>query len=622
MQYRGLSRHSGIGKVCVLGGVILGAFGCDGSGASNPGDGGATDGGAREAGSLLPTDAPKGGNPDGRIPRDPPVISELLKKLPLTGRVTLLGTPGFSGCTNQDPSPGDRWCALARTAELGRAELWVINVTKIADGTPVVCTGADPNCLRLTQNLWTAAPSVGPRHPTAHAFDGDTLIFHADATSASTELYRGPIYAWRPTWPQARRISSPNGVLCSGHFRGEVAVCLDNIELDETKPLEFDLLAGPLPAAPNQQLPRMDRIHALRTNDVSKWRSSFSRDASQFCYSTGRTGTDPENLWCFKTSDMAANAVATGVRTTQRLVADASRWLFSRDAQKLYFLRAFNYSTEGNSRGSLFMVDYPSGGNPVQFSDNTGAFFLLSDGTETDKGVAMYANIQQNRGDLRFVRDRAAPTSSVLIASRIASASVSSDLRYTFFSRDVNEQTDLADAFVARNNEATAEVPAPLCALQTDRSTALFGSPFLKSAGLVLWMDEVDPNTLIGKGMVANPADCSGKRQFATDLDYWFVANDDGVVFSDETDIDIVSLRYARVTGGNVWPATGPVKVQGQMRRVYSLLLPKYDVAVIEIDQGNDTDGVYYVKLPLQEPVTPDGGADTGSAPDAGADAM
>lgn len=618
MQYRRLGRRSGLGKLCVLGG-LLAAAGCDGSSTGQAGgDGGANDGGAREGGTLIGLDGPKPINPDGRIQRPEPVISQLLTKLPLQGRVRLVGT-GISSCTNEDPAPGDRWCAFSRSAELGREELWVINLTKVADNTPVQCNGTDPNCVRLTQNLWTGVPSVGPRHPFAHAFDGDTLIFHADATSASTELYQGPIYAWRPGWPVARQISSNKGILCEAHFRGQAALCLDNIEPDETKPLEFDLLAGPLPAAPGQQLPRMDRIHALRSNEVSKWRAGFSRDATQFCYSTGRTATDPENLWCFATAQMPANAVPAGARTTPPLLTDAARWQFSRDGQRLYFLRGFNYSNEGDSRGTLAVAPLPGGAPITQLNDDVGAFLLLSDGTDGDLGVGMFNAVRQNRGTLRFLRNPATPAETTLIATNIASASVSPDLRYTYISRDINEQTGLADAYVARNNEATKDIPAPVCPLQTARTTDLYGSPFLRGSGLVFWVDDVDPNVLVGKGMVANPADCSNKQQYATDIDFWFVANDDGVIFSDETDIDVVSVKYARTPGGNTWPSGGAVKLQGQASRVYSMTLPDYKVVVIEIDQGYASDGIYFSKLPFGTPEPVDGGTPEA---DAGVDAM
>ena len=131
-------------------------------------------------------------------------------------------------------------------------------------------------------------------------------------------------------------------------------------------------------------------------------------------------------------------------------------------------------------------------------------------------------------------------------------------------------------------------------------STALFGNPFLQSSGLVLWMDNVDPNLLIGDGKVANPADCSGRQTFATDLDFWFTVKDEGVIFSDETDVDFSTLKFAKTPGGTMWMAGGAKTVQPRLSRFYSLVLPDYDKIVFEFDSGHtDVDGIYLGRLPF-----------------------
>ena len=610
MKDRKLSRRSGFVEMCLLGGLMVGAVGCDGSGSSGQGgNGNGTDAGSRDGGSIFKTDT-RVGVTDARIMRSEPVISDMLKKLPITGRVALVGT-GISSCTNEKPAPGDRWCAISRSAELGREELFVINISAVSKGIGVQCTGADPNCVRLTQNLWTGTPSVGPTHPYAHAFDGDTLIYHADATSAPTDLYQGPIWAWRPGWPAARQISSKKGITCVATLQGQAALCLDNIEPDDTKPLEFDLLAGPLPATAGTQLPRIDRIHPSHANDVSKWRASFSRDGSIFCYSTGRAPTDSENLWCFPSATLPASAVANGPRTTAPFATGASKWAISRDNQKVYYLKTFNYNADGSPDGVLTMVDYPGGQNAVALSPKVGAFILLSDGTATDKGLGVFADVKQNRGTFRFITDRTVPANYVTIAKDIASASVSQDLRYTFLTKMVNEQTGLSDAHVARNFMATKDADAPFCTLQNKSTTDLYGSPFLDKAGLVFWVDDVDPNVFVGKGWVANPEDCGNKRQYAKDVDFWFTVNDEGLIYSDDTDIDVVSIRYASIPDGKTFPTGGAgLPLQKQAGRIYSMAIPKYDVLVIQIDQGYASDGIYYAKLPFGGPPADAGVAD------------
>ena len=127
---------------------------------------------------------------------------------------------GVTSCSHQDPPSGngDRWCVFTVPRTAGRNdELWVINVSLAARDEVPACDGTNSNCLRLTTNLWTEFPLVGPVHPYSHQFWGDTLIFYADATSRPGEVHRGPVFGWRPGWLQARRIATGNAVDCAGH---------------------------------------------------------------------------------------------------------------------------------------------------------------------------------------------------------------------------------------------------------------------------------------------------------------------------------------------------------------------------------------------------------------------
>ncbi|MDX2023512.1 MAG: hypothetical protein SF187_24965 [Deltaproteobacteria bacterium] len=609
------------GAVVVI--FLFAGVGCgdpiDATGNSNGGAGAISAGGAGRGGGTTVEPNAEGGNgqPDASIgdaaanaplggagvPTDAgpvdPNVSMGLMALPISGKAVLVGK-GTNGCTNEIPAPGDRWCAFSREVELGRAELWVINVSAFAKGVPMRCVPGDSNCKRLTTNLWTGTPSTGPAHPNAHSFDGDTLIFHADATSASTELYQGPIYAWRPSWSEPRQISTKKGITCAGHFAGQVAMCLDNIEPDETKPLEFDLLAGRLDDAQAQGLPRLDRIRPTRSNDVSRWRGAFSRDGSQFCYSTGRTPTDSENLWCFLTSSLPANAVATGTRASAPLITDAARWAFSRDTQKLYYLSGYNYSDQGRPSGVLKLADYPSGQNVTTIGYNIGAFLILSDGSNTDRGVGLFTDVVENRGSFRLLRDRSAPDDYVTIANGVSTASLSGDLRYTYFSQNTNERTGLGDAYVAQNATATKTSPASRCTLQSGATTDLYGRPFLEHAGLVFWAEDVDPNLLVGKGMVANPENCTSKVKYAKDLDFWFTVGDRGLIWSDDTDTDTVSIRYAPIADGKTWPgASGTVLLQKQASRIYSMTLPTNDLLLLQAQGASKDNVIYLAKLPF-----------------------
>src|SRR5205085_12683758 len=111
------------------------------------------------------------------------------------------------------------WCAFSRPlpgASPGgtTGELWVLNVSKALAGTVPICDGSSADCVRLTAALWTGTAVYGDSHPSAHRFEGDTLIFHAGATPGPHDPYQGPIWAWRPGWKQPRQLTGPRGLLC------------------------------------------------------------------------------------------------------------------------------------------------------------------------------------------------------------------------------------------------------------------------------------------------------------------------------------------------------------------------------------------------------------------------
>jgi len=623
-------RRRSIGPVALVAFVGL-VLACDGGAdlklADQPDGGmGGQTGGLRFDGGGL-----KGGGaqPDAMAQREPPAVSKEAVKLPFPNKARLIGDH-VSSCSNETPDGatlqnqvGDRWCGFFVSGELiGQFELWVFNYSQTvrAPGS-VTCT--DPNganCRRLTTNLWTAQPDAGPTHPYSHGFQGDTLIFYADAASGPDDVYKGFVYGWRPGWTAPRRLTDKAGFRCSGHPRAPVALCLGNLEEDDTKPFEFDLFAGTLVDSADSALPFIDRIHPTTdgAEPVTKWRASFSRAGDTFIYSTGRTDKDRENLWAIPTAQLKPG-FQFNARATAPLLTNAARFTVSRDGKKIFFLDNFVYSSTGDPKGVLKMADFPSGANPTVISDKIGNYLVLGK-ANVDAGLLLFYDVAVFKGSIRIVPNPATPADYKSIVSNVSSALVTSDFKYTAFNRDTDEDTGLSDLSIADNTRATKDGAAPACVLQARLRTDLYGTPFLESSGLVFWTDDVDPELAVGTGMYAKP-DCTGRQKFATDVDFWFTVGDRGIVFTDSTDIDIATIRMSTIKD-NVLQAGGATLIQADANRVYHMMLPEYGHLLYELSNTGkpEIEGLYTYKLPFASAPanTPDGGASDAGVADAG----
>jgi hypothetical protein len=622
-------RRLSIGPVALVAVVGL-ALACDGGGGSQlggPPDGGGT-GGQTGGGLKFDGGGLKGGgfDVDAMVQRDPPPVSKEAIKLPFPNKARLIGDH-TSSCSNEAPEGatlqsqvGDRWCGFFVSGELiGQFELWVFNYSQTvrAPGS-VACT--DPNgthCRRMTADLWTAQPDAGPVHPYSHGFQGDTLIFYADAVSGPDDIYKGFVYGWRPGWAQPRRLTDRAGFRCSGHPRAPVALCLGNLEEDETKPFEFDLFAGTLSDSADSALPFIDRIHPDTggAEPVTKWRAAFNRSGDTFVYSTGRTDKDRENLWAIPSVQLKPG-FQFNARATTPLLTNAARFTVSRDGKKIYYLENFVYSSTGDPTGILKMADFPSAANPTVISDKIGAYLLLGK-ANVDAGVGLFYDVAVGKGTLRLLPNPAVPGDYKTIVSNIGSALVTADQKYTAFSRSIDEDTGLGDLSIVDNSKATKEEKNNIaCVLQSRLRTDFYGTPFLESNGLVFWTDDVDSQLQVGKGMYARP-DCTGKDSFATDVDFWFTVGDRGIIFSDSTDIDIATIRFSAIAN-NTLQAGGPKEVQVGANRVYNMMLPEYGHLLYELSNTGkpEIEGLYTYKLPFALTPTPPsdaGVADSGN---------
>lgn len=492
----------------------------------------------------------------------------------VAGRVTLVGTP--STACNQPRAGGDRWCAFSQPGSArGKTALWVINLSKAVVGS-VSCTGSgDSSCLRLTDDLWTGAPSSGPAHPFSHRFDGETLIFYSDM-AARQDIYRGPIFAWRPGWIHSRQITGNAGFTCSAHARGDAVVCIENLQ-DTNLPLHFDLHAGRLGG---EDLPLVSRIYPLGPNGENHWLVDFSPDDAHVAYSTGGpTATDPETLHVVSMSP-------GGARTT--LATGASVWRISPDGKRIYFLRDYNHphplSTVDPS-GVLSVADFPSGANATQLAPGVGAYVTLEqDGA--DRGVAFLDTLNAGSGAFKILRDPSNPAGAVTVATGVSEVQVSPDLRYSIISTLVSPD-GTRDAHVIKN-DGTGR-----CTLAGLATADFFGPAFLPGAGMVFWSDNIDLVTGAAEGWRANPDGCRDRNKFADSVDFWFSAGDLGLVYSDEARRSSATVRFAKLGSAAQWPEGGPVTIRTGVAPIYAPLAPDRNRVVFTVNDGSAEQGLY-----------------------------
>jgi hypothetical protein len=540
----------------------------------------------------------------GTTPPIDPVAPVAMKILP--AGATLVG--GISVACTYGPAStaaGVRWCAFAKPgATLGTLELWVMNTSKL----PPVCDGSSADCIKLSGNLFAGVPQGGgPQFPSAHRFYGDLLIFHADAVSRPSDTYAGPIYAWQPGWPAAKKISAgDNAFRCVGITRAPVALCLENVKFDAA-PVTFDLTAGRIDGdRPVQKIATILPYHPVTM--ASQWGTTFTTDGKYFVYSAATaavppaTAQIPETLYYLETEKLGLEApkVAAG--------PGVSAWDIAPDFSKWFYLRDFNYSTTQPS-GTLYMADFPSGANPVKL---TGA--RVSGGNTI--GVADYAlvptqgttptlafvNVLQKQGadgqgEFVSIKNPAGSLDDAAnVVLRLPSAPAlpfnSPDLRYgRYFSQTSSTVTGLTDARMMKYDGGSS------CVLAVAPTASTFGFPFLENAGLTFWADNYDQNSDTGDGMVASPSDCtSKKRKFASAVDYWFVKGDDQLVYTADVAGDVSTLLVAKIVAGDLGP---PTVLQTGIERKSWALLPNQEAVMYEIKSGSPSvDGVYFRKLP------------------------
>jgi hypothetical protein len=547
-----------------------GSDGADGAVAPPPSGG---DGASAGVDAQITTLADAGVGVDlGPLP--PPSTKQLVK-----GRARLIGTHR-TACSHQAGS-AERWCGFSLPgATLGKTDLWVINVTR-AQAADVPCDGTNAACLRLSADLWTGTPMNPPFHPYSHRFFGDTLIFYAN-TPPDVAVFKGPIFAWRPGWPAARQITGANAFSCDGHPATDVASCLENVNIAPGMPSQYDLHAGRLGTGP---LPMVAHIFPSRADGAFQTDAAFSPAGDHFAYSAGgATMAEPETLYVWKTDDLPTPAKRVTV------AANVSRWDFSADGKRWYWLRNYNYPLRGSGvlgKGDLAVADFPAGGNEKTVAGAINTYQVLDEGG-ADRGVAVLDGATPaGLATYKLVRDVARPEVVTTVSPGVGGFALSPDLRFSVLQTVFNSQRRTSDVQVIKNDGSGR------CALASAATADdSLQTPFLPHAGLVFWVDNVNPTSGVGEAWLANPDGCAGKRKFADALDFWFTVRDDGLIFSDTSAGAVATLRYAKLAAG-AWPDAGPVTIREKAGWIYAPLGLERDHVVYYVDQGTAEDGLY-----------------------------
>jgi hypothetical protein len=136
------------------------------------------------------------------------------------------------------------------------------------------------------------------------------------------------------------------------------------------------------------------------------------------------------------------------------------------------------------------------------------------------------------------------------------------------------------------------------CTLTITLDADQFGAPFTPNGSLVFWVDNIDQIDGVGEAWVANPDGCTGRRKYADRMDFWFLRGNDGMVFSDQGQLDYSTLEAMPFPGGNsLGTATA---LQPQVNRIYGIVPDFKGILFTVVNSPASTDGIYLLsKLPF-----------------------
>jgi hypothetical protein len=464
----------------------------------------------------------------------------------LSGSVELAGG-GLSSCSNALPSSTDRWCAFARAGTpANTTELWVINVTKASAGATIVCDGSSPDCARLSSNLWTGSQLYGPSHPYTHRFDGDTLIFHADAIEPVREPYEGPVFAWRPGWTAPRQLA-PKAITCFGQRRSLAVYCVADAKVakdaDFSPPhvMEVSVLAGVLDSAQTGPLAVAERLTGLpKPGRGPSFQVALSNRGDILTISSTLPGTTTAQLRVVRTSDV-------GKQAPRPVAEHVHSWQISHDQARIYVLREVDVTKGDEATGTLSVVGVAAGSPLIDLQKTVYSFELLGAHDEVvsdhDRGLMFLQETGPGKTSHFLLNDWTKPNQVFEMGADLEYPQVATTLEHAlYFRRIPNKEWPVAEVMRATGSGS--------CVLNNDRSAEVYGGHFSDKGKLAFWIEYGNRYGIEGseEGWYANAQDCSEKRKFGDYVTGYTILGDDFIVFtglaSKEGDDDADLLQY------------------------------------------------------------------------------
>jgi hypothetical protein len=279
---------------------------------------------------------------------------------------------------------------------------------------------------------------------------------------------------------------------------------------------------------------------------------------------------------------------------TQVGMPGIARWGISYDGKNWLYLRNYNYSTEGDPSGTLFKADFPSGANETMVMPGVAAYQQFVDATLMSRGYSIVDGVSGGVGTFKILKDLAQPATGANLVTVIAGTGtipvISPDFSYALYSKTFDDMTGLSDFHIVKTDGTGS------CVLAPNPTASFFGSPFSSNGKQVYFVDAINIDLGVGQGYVADPAGCGAKTKFADNLDYWFFAGDEGLVYT-TWDGTIAGLLHQKLTDGKL--SGTPTAMIPRMERGFGLLRPASSVLWTLPPANAAEAGLYVSTLPF-----------------------